>query len=734
MPDTQDLNQIEYRHHPTRDLSPVASSMSPQSRSAWHAQIRAWVRQPHDERLSESACYQVFPNGTAALAWRYRDGRAAERSDGSRGRPLVSRVLAGPASVLSPEAAVALSRTGPTAGLIGMLPGEVADGAEMPTVSGPAVAALAAEMAAELDAVAMRENGLQAIVAAALSNASIPLAISLRDSLIAKPLRQCVQCTLLWGLLRATKPVLGAAGRGWSFSTFELPLGDTDSAGLPGIVFRRAQASPAASAVNWRKELKVRPLAPDALAGSVPYADRVELAGWLVDEYQDRGGDDLAEFLADACGSERSLQGRLEQLQGKLRDRHGVVIISPESTHVTLRTGRSARAAEPGELSRSAAEPAPGLPPAPEFPPVPEEPEKPEETVLAEVAEAVNEPGGLAGPAPEVVAPEPGPASRQIAGINPGDWDRDADADQTVRANHYWYRTWTVEEVVPHRDARDAPDLPLSDRTGNPQWPSPPPSGQGSRTQGGESAYAGPQPHADRLPPVGRPPYEQAEQPYPPGPYPREQPSYPPGQPYAQPGRPHYQQGAAAQHTQVQDTQQPGSRAQPNRTVSSLLKQLELVGSDPGRFRACLEAIFSLRDVDDPGDRVKSWELISGKSWFRNVSKCELFQQRELAGIFSIVLIPELRRGGVREEAIAHWASEVPDEMIAGLLAAVREAEDQRPVVHAILEPVLAARWAREKLMEDLWDKTWPEAAARADRGNDRGRLRDIVRLPRKRR
>ena len=79
MPDAQDLNQIEYRHHPTRDLSPVASSMSPQSRSSWHAQIRAWVRHPHDERLSESACYQVLPNGNAALAWRYRDERAAQR-------------------------------------------------------------------------------------------------------------------------------------------------------------------------------------------------------------------------------------------------------------------------------------------------------------------------------------------------------------------------------------------------------------------------------------------------------------------------------------------------------------------------------------------------------------------------------------------------------------------------------------------------------------------------------
>jgi hypothetical protein len=238
MPEAQDLNQIEYRHHPTRDLSPVASSMSSQSKSSWHAQIRAWVRHPHDDRLVESACYQVFPNGNAALAWRYLDERAAERADGSRGRPLVSRVLAGPASVLSPKVAVALSRNGPTADLIGPLPGEVPDGAEMPTVSGSAVAALADEMAAELDEAASWADGLQAIVAAGLSNPSTPLAVSLRDSVIAKPLAQCVQCTLLWGLLRVAGPILGAVGRGWSFSTFELPLGDTDTAALPSIIFR----------------------------------------------------------------------------------------------------------------------------------------------------------------------------------------------------------------------------------------------------------------------------------------------------------------------------------------------------------------------------------------------------------------------------------------------------------------------------------------------------------------
>ena len=670
MPDGPDLNQIEYRHHPTRDLWPVASSMSAQSKSSWHAQIRAWVRHPHDERLSESACYQVLANGNAALAWRYWDERAAERADGTRGRPLVSRVLAGSASILSPKVAIALSRNGPTADLIGVLPGEVPDGAQMPTVSGPAVAALADEMVPELDEAAMWENGLQAVVAAALYNPSTPLAVSLEESLMARPLGQCVQCTLLWGLLRVTGPILGAVGRGWSFATFELPLGDTETAALPGIVFRQAQDTRPVPGVNWRKELKVRPLAPDALSAAAPYADWLELAGWLVAEYRDRRGDGLAALLADLCGNEHSLQGRLEQLHAKLGYEHSAVITSRGSAYAAHQAGRPAPAAPPGELSRPEPEPADAAEVRPD-----------QTAVLPQLgADWVHQP-----PA------ESDPVSRSAVGVDPGDWDRHigggsgarsewhgpeagAGSGQQVPAS-YRPRSWTMDEVAPPRYGGDAPDLPFSDRA----------DGQ---------------------------PHEQAEQSYPPRSYAQQQPPYPQGQPYAQPVQPSYQ----------------------HLTVSSLLRQLELAGSDPGRFRSCLEAIFRLRDVDDPADQLKSWELISGRHWFSNVSRCEVFQLRDLAMIFSIVLIPELRRGGVREEAIANWALDVPSGMISGLLAAVKEADDQLPLVHAILEPVLAARWARDNSMEDLWDKNWPDTAAEADRRDDKSRFRDFISLSRKHR
>src|SRR5260370_999607 len=115
--------------------------MAREAVQGWDARIRAWVRHPHSENLSESACYQVFPNGMAALAWRDWDEQAALRADGSRGRPLVSRVLVGLATGLGPEVAVALCGAGATPELIGPRPGQVAEDAVLPMGSGAAACA-----------------------------------------------------------------------------------------------------------------------------------------------------------------------------------------------------------------------------------------------------------------------------------------------------------------------------------------------------------------------------------------------------------------------------------------------------------------------------------------------------------------------------------------------------------------------------------------------------------------
>jgi hypothetical protein len=323
MADAKDLHQIEYRHHQTNDLSPVASSMSSrESLAGWHSRIRAWVRHPHADNLSESACYQAFSNGQAALAWRYWDEQAASREDGTRGRPLVSRVLIGSASVLTFEVALAWCRTGPSEQWLGPLPGHVPDGSLLPVVSGEALTAGAREMISDLDRDSAAQEGLLAVVAAGLDNPSTPLAISVPDTLIQLPLQHCVQCPLLWGLHRITGPLLGSAGRGWSFSTFELALGETDPTSLPAIVFREARDGPKAPPARWRKEAKVRPFDSGALVDGTSYAATIEIAGWLVTEYRERGGEGLEQFIAECADRAGPSALRIEQVWHALRKSH----------------------------------------------------------------------------------------------------------------------------------------------------------------------------------------------------------------------------------------------------------------------------------------------------------------------------------------------------------------------------------------------------------------------------
>jgi len=320
MPDAKDLHQIEYRHHQTNDLSPVASSMSSrESLAAWHSRIRAWVRHPHADNVSESACYQAFSNGQAALAWRYWDERVASREDGTHGRPLVSRVLIGSTDVLTFDVALAWCRTGPLPQWLGPLPGHVPDGSQLPIVSGEGLSAVAHEMISDLDQDSAAQDGLHAVVAAGLDDPYTPLAISIPGTLIQMQLRQCVQCPLLWGLHRITGPLLGSAGRGWSFSTFELALGETDPTSLPAIVFRQARDGVKAPPSRWRKEAKVRPFESGGLVDGASSAETIEFAGWLVTEYRERGGDGLEQFIAECAGSAGPSALRIEQVWQAMR-------------------------------------------------------------------------------------------------------------------------------------------------------------------------------------------------------------------------------------------------------------------------------------------------------------------------------------------------------------------------------------------------------------------------------
>ena len=257
-----------------------------------------------------------------------------------------------------------------------------------------------------------------------------------------------------------------------------------DTIVLPAIVFRQAQDTRAGPGANWRKELRVRPLAPDALSGAASYADRVDLAGWLVDEYRDRGGDGLAKLLADVCGHERSLQGRLEQLQAKLGAEHPAVVTSqgsgyPEETVRADSVEDVTESSDPGGTGPET------LVPEDEEAPVGPQPseEVPSDTVPAAAQPSEEVPSDTVPAAAQPEADgghrppgEPDPVSRRVPGVDPGNWDteavsgsgarstwpgpeRDTGSGQPAQAG-YRYRSWTVAEVASQQDGRGAPVLP----------------------------------------------------------------------------------------------------------------------------------------------------------------------------------------------------------------------------------------------------------------------------------
>ena len=626
MADARDLHQIEYRHHQTNDLSPVASSMtSRESLAAWHSRIRAWIRHPYADNLSESACYQAFSNGQAALAWRYWDEQAAHREDGTRGRPLVSRVLIGSASVLTFDVAVAGCRMGPSSQWLGPLPGQVPDGSQLPVVSGEALTAVAHEMTPELDQDSAAQEGLHAVVAARLGDPSTPLAISVPAPLIQLPLRQCVQCSLLWGLHRIAGPLLGSAGRDWSFSTFELALGETDPTSLPALVFREARDGVKAPPSRWRKEANVRPFESGALDGGTSYAQTIEFAGWLVAEYQERGGAGLEQFIADHGGSAGPSALRMERIWDTLRK-------TRRPADAAGHQGQTRTQAQDSPGNGSAKAEAPELEPREPvaWTPEPREPEprEPEPWEWGSREAEPHEWEALVWEAPESVA------------VGAGDW---LTAGSQPEAAH---------------DSNDQPGAPAS-------FPREPAPFEMDGTGGPDDR--------DLILPDGG---DDSDAPMEEGPA-----APPPRSPYGGDRNP-VRAGQAS--------------------VSSLLKQLELLGEDQELFQSMLD---SIREVGDaaPVEREKSWYVISGTGWYENTSRNNSFRSGDLAGIFALVVIPELA-GQLWAEAIAKWMMDAPVPMVEGLLAAAQaDGPEAWDAAMEILEPVLAYRWTIEHYMRDYW-------------------------------
>ena len=645
------IHQIEYRWHERRDLSPVASTMSQASLRGWDAWIRGWVRHPHADRLWESVCYQIQPNGRAAIAWRYEDLHAAEREDGRKGRPLVSRVLAGQANLLTPEVAIALCWTGlPSAA--GPRPGQVSAEAELTVVAAGELSAMASEQALEFDEEAARQEGLRQVLITALARPATPLAIHVRDTYIFKPPGEGVQCPLLWGLRRIVWPLFGTAGRGWSFSTFEPPLGDADPTTLPDILFRQAQDIPPAAPARPRDEVKVRPF-DKALDDGNPDA---ELAGWLVAEYQERGGDELRQLINEWCGAEQTVQQRLSRVRDQLRPRQSPYTVSGSATPFVRLTSPST----PESLTLESLTPesltpetAPG--PRPEV----AEPDEPvlfaaDDLVLPGTSETeVHEPPLSDPEEPPLIQPAE-PAHDEYEERIPAEPEK---AD-------WFHRQHQEPPAAPAQSPRD-----LLRETREDLYP--------PQQQEALSGYAA---------------WTRAPQEENPLVAPRK------GRPDPLPERSHENQPQAARGQHVNAPVQPA-------TVSELLRRLPMA-VDVNEF------ISILREINNPGirpdenDRRKARREVSKPEWYGKISPefGNILDIKALCQIFQVIVIPDLRDQEVVKK-IADWAGVAHPVVVGALLAAARQsgAETWQHMMQ-ILQLRLAHRWTIANDVGGYWD------------------------------
>ncbi len=145
---------------------------------------------------------------------------------------------------------------------------------------------------------------------------------------------------------------------------------------------------------------------------------------------------------------------------------------------------------------------------------------------------------------------------------------------------------------------------------------------------------------------------------------------------------------------------------------------------------SCLRAIGQFGGLDDPEERRASWRIISDADWCDSVCG-HGFHPDQLAAIFSVIVVPDLREQGAAEK-IGRWALKVPTPMIGGLLAAARRSGPQTwQSVMGLLEPFLALRLVSEARIKDQWDA---ERASRLAAEFGQGDSKSSFRMPFRRR
>jgi hypothetical protein len=314
-------DQIEFRWQPDKDLSPVAASFDIEQGRAWSGRLSGLTRpatpDPAKGVPAHSVTYQCFDNGMTALVWRSYDEHALPLSDlpDSEARhALVARALIARAELLQPDLAITLCRADAADQYLGLAPGQVPVGARLPQVGTPALLKAADPLIDELDEFACREDGAEWLVAAGLRDSDTPLSVLLPGSELTMELRGCPQLVLLWALWRTTAlltmppPGMRPGRRGWSFSTYEPPLGTIDPSVLARTVFRSYEQDQMRNPPKLhRQEAQVRPRYPE---GRTDHYD--ETAAVLLGAYRQFGGTELEERLRRLADQYPNVDARLQ--------------------------------------------------------------------------------------------------------------------------------------------------------------------------------------------------------------------------------------------------------------------------------------------------------------------------------------------------------------------------------------------------------------------------------------
>jgi hypothetical protein len=645
----REIQQFEYRWQPSKDLSLIAGSLLPADIQPWSDRIALWVRHRADDVPAESVRYEMFGDGIAALAWRRRTSKRAESMGEAEGRPETSRVLLGPVRWLTPEVAVAVCRTGlPDA--VGPRPGEVAVSGDLPPIDPDELTGLARGATAGLDRLAMEEHGLDRVIAAALASRDVALSVQLPGRIIAKPPQQGSQGPLLWGLRRVLWPLLGddSGGRGWSFSTFEPPLGEVTTEALADIVFRIHHA--VQPAMSMRQEIVVRPHEPKERPISIRCRDFARL---LVDAYRHMGGDKLAWHLDTVGGEYESVDERIERVRETL---HRVLPV----TAVSAPRPRQAPAGGPPPAEPAPAPPASGLAPTGNAEPAggtgwagdvtPHE----RVTVADAAAPAAAAQADPAPYFPDAAALHPGPAAPypEPAALPPAPPPSAAPA-VPVRPAAWGARTSASRLAATSRAAEQDPPLAAA-------GPPPARAGAGPERPGPEP----PRPEVSRLEP-----------------------------PSPEPHRPEV------------------SESSPPYDLTTLLNELHAdpAGAESG---PALQLLLTGNVAHSRTGRALARQMMADRGWYIPVlAQHDRGQVGEtLEAIFRLAVIPDLNSPEVMAE-IAGWTDEgAPPPVIKALMAAAQSRSGAPGLMLKALAGPLARRWLAEHEIDP--GPTAPAAAA----------------------